>query len=76
MMFEGFEVLEAEYRCGSEHRDLLAVLHGLEGSAHGHFGFAVANVAAEKAVHGRGRFHIFLHGANGGDLIVGLGVVE
>ncbi len=51
---EGFEVLEAEDGGGREDGDLLAVLHGFERGAHGHFGFAVAHVAAEQAVHGRG----------------------
>ena len=75
-LLECFEVLEAEDGGGREHRDLLAVLHGLEGGAHGHFGFAVAHVAAEQAIHGRGRFHVVLDGANGGELVVGLVVVE
>ena len=51
---EGFEVLEGENRGGRKHGDLLAVLHGLEGGAHGHFGLAVADIAAEQAIHGRG----------------------
>ena len=75
-LLEGFEVLEAEDGGGCEHRDLLAVLHGLEGGAHGDFGFAVAHVAAEEAVHGRGGFHVVLDGADGGELVVGLVVVE
>ncbi len=49
---EGFEVLEGEDGGGREDGDLLAILHGLEGGAHGDFGFAVADVAAEQAVHG------------------------
>ena len=53
-VLEGFEVLEAENGGGREHRDLLAILHGFEGGAHGDFGFAVADVAAEQAVHRRG----------------------
>ena len=53
-LLEGFEVLEGENGCWREHGDLLAVLHGFEGGAHGDFGFAVADVAAEQAIHGRG----------------------
>ncbi len=44
-------MLEGEDRGGREHGDLLAILHGFEGGAHGDFGFAVADVAAEQAVH-------------------------
>ncbi len=69
-------MLEAEDRGGREDRDLLAILHGLEGGAHGDFGLAVAHVAAEQAVHRRGGFHVVLDGADGGELVVGLVVVE
>ena len=65
-----------EDRGGSEDGDLFAVLHGLEGGAHGDFGFAVADVAAEQAVHRRGGFHVLLDGADRGELVVGLVVVE
>src|SRR5580658_1000381 len=75
-LLEGFEMLETENGGGREHRDLLAVLHGLEGGAHGDFSFSVANIAAEQAIHGRGRFHVVLDGADGGGLIVGLAVIE
>ena len=73
---EGLEVLEAEDGGGREDGDLLAVLHGLEGGAHGDFGFAVADVAAEQAIHGRGRLHVVLDVADGRELVVGLVVVE
>ena len=73
---ERLEMLEAENGGGRKDRDLLAVLHGLECSAHGHFGFAVAHIAAEQAVHGRGRFHVVLDGADGGELVVGFAIVE
>ena len=73
---ERLEVLEAEHRGGREHRDLLAVLHGFERGAHGHFGFAVANIAAEQPIHGCGRLHIVLDGADRRDLVVGLVIVE
>ncbi len=45
-MLESFEMLEGEDGSGREDRDLLAVGDGFEGGAHGHFGFAVADVAA------------------------------
>ena len=75
-LLEGFKMLEAEHGGGREHRDLLAVLHGFEGGAHGHFSLAVAHVAAEQPVHGRRRFHVVLDGADGRGLIVGFAVVE
>ncbi len=53
-----------------------AVLHGLEGGAHGDFGFAVADVAAEQAVHRLGGFHVALDVGDGGELVVGLVEVE
>ena len=55
---------------------MLAILHGLEGGAHGDFGFAVADVAAEEAVHGLGGFHVALDVGDGGELVVGLVEVE
>ena len=48
---EGFEMLEGENGGGREHGDLFAVADRLESGAHGDFGFAVADVAAEEAVH-------------------------
>ena len=53
-------VLEGEDGRRRENRDLLAVHHHLEGGAHGHFGLAVADVAAEQAVHRRVRLEILL----------------
>ena len=73
---EGLKVLEAEDRGGRENSNLLPVLHGLECGAHGNFRLSVAHVSAEQAVHGLRRFHVVLDGAYGGELIVGLGVVE
>ncbi len=73
---ECFEMLETEDGCGCKHGDLLAVLHGFEGGAHGDFSFAVAHVAAEEAIHGGGGFHVVLDGADGGELVVGLVVIE
>ena len=74
--FEGFEVLEGEDGGGGEDGDLFGVLHGFEGGAHGDFGFAVADVAAEEAVHGLGGLHVGLDVGDGGELVVGLVEVE
>ncbi len=51
-------------KCG-----LLAVHHGLERGAHRHFGLAVANVAAEEAIHRRGRLHVPFDVCDRGDLV-------
>ena len=75
-LLEGLEVLEAKDRGGREDRDLLAILHSLEGGAHGDFGLAVANIAAEEAIHRLGRFHVALDVGDGGELVIGLSKVE
>ena len=54
------QVLKREDRRRREDGDLLAVHHGLERGAHGHFRLAVPDVAAEQAVHGHRRFHVGL----------------
>ena len=53
-------VLKREHGRRREERHLLAVHHRLEGGAHRHFGLAVADVAAEQAIHRRRRFHVAL----------------
>ena len=53
-------MLEREHRGGREHGHLLAVAQRLEGGAHGDFGLAEADVAAEQAVHGMRDFHVAL----------------
>ena len=75
-LFECFVVLEGEDGGGCEDGHLFSVLDGLEGGAHGHFRFAVADIAAEEAVHGAGRLHVALDVSDGVELIVGFGVVE
>ncbi len=75
-LFEGLEVLEREDGGGGEDGDLFAILHGLEGGAHGDFGLAVADVAAEEAVHGLGGLHVGLDVDDGGELVVGFGEGE
>ena len=52
------QVLEREHGRRREERDLLAVHHRLERGAHGDFGLAVADIAAEQAVHRRRRLHV------------------
>ena len=54
------QMLEREHRRRREHGDLLAVHHRLERGAHGDFRLAVADVAAQQAIHRRRRFHIVL----------------
>ena len=70
------EVLLREQGGGHEHRDLGAVLHGLERGAHGHLGLAVAHIAHHHAVHGRGLLHIVLDLLDRAELIDGLGERE
>ena len=48
-----------------EHGDLLAVHDGLERGADRDFGFAKADVAADQAIHGLGRFHVLLRFGDG-----------
>ena len=68
-LLERFKMLESEDRGGREDGDLLVVGNGFEGGAHGDFGFAVANVSAEEAIH-RGRFfQIALDIANRSELV-------
>ena len=50
-----FQVLECQHGRRREKRDLLAVHHRLEGGAHRHLGLAVADVAAQQAIHRRRR---------------------
>ena len=69
-------VLRDEQRRRHEHRDLLAVLDGLEGGAHGDLGLAVADVAADEAVHRDKLLHVGLHLGDGGELVRGLDVAE
>jgi hypothetical protein len=68
-LLESFIVLEGQDRGGSEHGDLFVVADCLEGRAHGDFCLAVADVAAEQAVHGLSGFHI------AGDVSDGLGLI-
>ena len=75
-LLESFVVLEGEDRGGREHGDLLVVADGLECRAHGDFRLAVADVAAEQAVHGLGRFHVAHDVGDGLRLVFGLVELE
>ena len=55
---EGIVMLLREYGGRREKRDLLAVLHCLEGGADSYLGLAVSDVSADKAVHDPAAFHI------------------
>ena len=48
---EGLQVLVGENRRRRQHRHLVAAVDRLEGGPHRHLGLAVADVAAEQAVH-------------------------
>ena len=56
-----FQMLECQNGRRCEKRDLLRIKNGLEGSAHRHLGLAVPDVAAQQAIHRRGRLHVSLH---------------
>jgi hypothetical protein len=62
-------VLKGQHRRRREHRHLLAVHDRLERGAHRHLGLAVADVAAEQAVHRRGGFHVPFDVGDGRGLI-------
>ena len=73
---EGVVVLLGKDGSGYEEGDLLAVLNGFEGAAHGNFGFAEADIAAEELIHGLGFFHGGFKLVGGGELVSGFGVGE
>ena len=68
---ESFVVLEGENGGGCEDGDLLRIGDGFEGGAHGDFRFAVADVAAEQAIHRKRGFHVALHVVDGFLLVGG-----
>ena len=73
---EGVEVLLREHGRRHEHGDLLAVHHGLERGAQGDLGLAVADVAADQAVHRARVLHVALDVVNGAELVGRLDVRE
>ena len=64
-----FKVLKREHGGRREKGGLLVVHDGLEGGTHRDLGLAVADIAAEQAVHRRGRLHVLLDVGDGADLI-------
>ena len=72
----GLVMLAGEHRGGHEDRALLAVENALHGRAQRDLRFAVADVAAEQAVHRHRLFHIGLDLLNAPELIVRFGVAE
>ena len=66
---DGIRVLTNQQSGRHEHGHLLAILNCFEGSANRNLGFAVTNVAGEKAIHGYFRFHVALNFFDGGELI-------
>ena len=62
-------MLKRQHGGGGEKCHLLVVHHRLESRAHRHLGLAVADVAAQKAVHRRGRLHVALDVGNGVRLV-------
>ncbi len=73
---EGAEVLLGEDRGGREHQHLLALCGGLERGAQRDLGLAVADVAADQAVHRPRRLHVGLDRLDRLALVGGLGVGE
>ena len=73
---EGVVVLEGEHRGRRQHRDLAIVVDRFERRAHRDFRLAVTHIAAEQAVHGRGRLHVALDVNNRVHLIFGFVELE
>ncbi len=73
---EGAEVLLGEDRRRRQHQHLLALRGGLERSAQRDLGLAVADVAADQAVHRPRRLHVGLDRLDRLALVGGLGVGE
>ena len=73
---EGVVVLHSEHGSGHQYCHLLAIGSCLEGSAHRHFGLTKTHIAADKAVHWHGAFHIVLDVQGGFGLVGGVFVEE
>ena len=69
-------MLERENSGGSEHGHLLAVAERFESGAHGDFGLAESDIAAEQAIHRLLALHIRLDLRDGGQLVFGRRVFE
>ena len=59
-LLDGLLVLKRQHRGRREKGNLLAVHDGFEGGAQRHFCLAIADVAAQQAIHRRRRFHVAL----------------
>ena len=75
-LLESLRMLEAEHGCGRKHRYLFAIPHRFESRAHHDFGLAVADIAAEQAIHRLRAFHIALDIGDGGFLIARFAELE
>ena len=73
---EGVGVLLHQQGGRHQHRDLLAVLHGLERGPHGYLGLAVPDVTADQPVHRDHLLHVSLDVVDRRQLVGGLGVAE
>ncbi len=73
---ESVVVLEREHGRRRQHRNLAIVADRLERRAHGDFGLAITHIAAQQAVHRRGRLHVMLHVNDGVHLVFGLVELE
>ena len=73
---KGVEVLLRQHGGGHEDCHLPTIHHRLEGGADGDFGFAIANVTADEAVHRLGGFHVGLGGEDGFPLVGGFFIKE
>ena len=73
---ESLRVLLRQHGGGHQHRDLLAVHHRLERGPQRDLGLAVADIAADQAVHGPAGFHVCLDRLDGDKLVTRLLVGE
>ena len=69
-------MLLGQHRRRHENRRLAVIHYALHDRPERDLGLAVAHVAAQQAVHGRGGLHIGLYLVYAAELIVGLGVAE
>src|SRR4029077_13079443 len=56
-MAKRLEMLLRQNRCRRQHRDLLTTLHSEKSGPHGHFSLAIADVAADQAIHRLSALH-------------------
>ena len=73
---KGGEVLLGEHGGGHQHGHLGSAHHRLERGPERDFGLAVADIAADEAVHRARPLHILFHRPNGGQLVGGLDIGE